>query len=100
MLVKTPADSDERDLSWFDFPTPRDMSPDGSTLLFDEQGEGGGPNYGVCVRRTDGAPAVRIGDGAASRFSPDLQSAVTRAPSDPPMSGRSYQSVPANHGRW
>jgi len=83
MLVKTPADSDERDLSWFDFPTPRDLSPDGSTLLFDEQGEGAGPNYGVFVRRTDGAPAVRIGDGAASRFSPDLQSALTRLPSNP-----------------
>jgi Tol biopolymer transport system component len=84
MLVKTSADSDERDLSWFDFPTPRDLSPDGSTLLFDEQGAGGGPHYGVFVRRTDGAPAVRIGDGAASRFSPDLQSVLTRAPSDPP----------------
>jgi Tol biopolymer transport system component len=84
MLVKTPTDSDERDLSWFDFPTPRDMSPDGTTLLFDEQGEGGGPNYSVFVRRTDGAPAVRIGDGAASRLSPDLQTALTHAPSDPP----------------
>jgi Tol biopolymer transport system component len=83
MLVKTAADSDERDLSWFDFPTPRDLSPDGSTLLFDEQGQGAGANYGVFVRRTDGAPAVRIGDGAASRFSPDLQSALARVPSNP-----------------
>ena len=82
MLVKTPTDSEERDLSWFDFPTPRDLSPDGSSLLFDEQGAGAGPTYGVFVRRTDGAPAVRIGDGAASRFSPDLQSALTRLPSN------------------
>ena len=84
MLVKTPSDVDERDLSWFDFPSPRDMSADGSTILFDEEGEGGGPNYSVFVRRTDGAPAVRIGDGYAVRLSPDIQSALTNTPSDPP----------------
>ena len=83
MLVKTPADADERDLSWFDFPTLHDISTDGSTILFDEQGEGGGPNYSVFVRRSDGAPAVRIGDGNAIRFSPDLQSALTQGATDP-----------------
>lgn len=83
MLVKTPADTDERDLSWFDYPILRDISPDGSTILFDEEGEGGGPNYSVFVRRTDGAPAVRIGDGYAIRLSPDLQSALTNTPADP-----------------
>ena len=83
MLVKTPADPDERDLSWFDFAILRDMSADGSTVLFDEEGEGGGANYSVFVRRTDGAPAVRIGDGGALRLSPDLQWALTQGPADP-----------------
>ena len=83
ILVKTPANTDEQDLSWFDYGLLNDMSADGSTILFNEQGEGGGPNYSVFVRRTDGAPAVRLGDGYALRLSPDLQSALTRSPSQP-----------------
>jgi eukaryotic-like serine/threonine-protein kinase len=77
MLVKTPADADERDISWLDYPLLRDISADGSTILFDEQGDGAGPIYGVFVRHTDGAPAVRIGDGFAQQLSPDLQWALT-----------------------
>src|SRR5205085_2578821 len=83
MPVKTPADAGERDLSWFDFPLLRDMSADGSTILFEEQGEGGRPNYSIFVRRTDGAPAVHIGDGSAICLSPDLQSALIGSPSGP-----------------
>jgi Tol biopolymer transport system component len=83
LLVKTPRDAEERDLSWFDNPLLRDMSPDGSLVLFDEEGEGGGPNYSAFVRRTDGSPAVRIGEGYALRLSPDSQSALTSVPSGP-----------------
>src|SRR4029077_12407743 len=83
ILVKTPANTDEQDLSWFDYGLLSDMSADGSTILFNEQGEGGGPNYSVFVRRTDGAPAVRLGDGYSRRLSPDLQSALTGSPSQP-----------------
>jgi Tol biopolymer transport system component len=80
MLVKTPRDDKERDISWFDYGLLRDMSPDGSTLLFEEEGEGGGPNYSVFIRHTDGSPAVRLGDGYAGRLSPDLQWATTSSP--------------------
>ena len=82
MLVKTPRDAEERDLSWFDYPILRDIARDGSVVLFDEEGEGGGPNYSAFVRRTDGAPAVRISDGYALRLSPDGQSATTNLPSN------------------
>ena len=111
MLVKTPGDAAERDLSWFDYPLLRDISADGSTILFDEEGEGGGPNYSVFVRKTDGTPAVRIGEGYALRLSPDLQSALTGEPSatnaftitpvgpgDPRKFTIPLQSV--NFGRW
>jgi dipeptidyl aminopeptidase/acylaminoacyl peptidase len=80
MLVKTPSDEKERDISWFDYGLLRDMAPDGSMILFEEEGEGGGPNYSVFIRRTDGSPAVRLGDGYAGRFSPDLQWATTSSP--------------------
>jgi eukaryotic-like serine/threonine-protein kinase len=83
ILVKTPANTDEQDLSWFDYSFLNDMSADGSTLLFNEQGEGGGPNSSAFVRRTNGAPAVRLGDGTPRRLSPDLQSALIASPSQP-----------------
>ena len=61
----------ERELSWFDASLPADLSKDGRTLLFGEYGEAGGSSYGVYVRGTDGAPAVRLGDGNAQALSPD-----------------------------
>ncbi len=64
-------DRADRDLSWMDFSVIRDISADGTTLLFDESGEGGRETYGVYIRRTDGSPAVRLGQGLAQRFSPD-----------------------------
>jgi hypothetical protein len=64
-------DSQERELSWFDATLPADLSRDGRTLLFGEYGEAGGTNYAVYVRRTDGSPAVRLGEGTAQALSPD-----------------------------
>ena len=61
----------ERDLSWFDFSTLSDFSADGTTALFTETGEGGGTTYGVYLRKTDGSPAIRLGDGYALALSPD-----------------------------
>ena len=40
-------------------------------MLFDESGEGGGPDCGVYVRPTVGGPAVRLGSGLARAISPD-----------------------------
>jgi len=65
--------SDERDLSWLDWSEIRDFSSDGKELLFAEDGEGGGPSYGVYLRKTDGSPAVRLGEGQALALSPDAQ---------------------------
>jgi hypothetical protein len=69
----------EEDLSWFDYSYPADLSADGKTLLFDEEGSGGGLSYSksagltyaVYVRNTDGSPAVLLGEGAALALSPD-----------------------------
>jgi len=66
-----PGDTQERLLGWLDFPSPRDLSADGSLLLFDETGEGGGPGYSIYIRKTDGSPATRLGDGGATALSPD-----------------------------
>lgn len=61
----------ERDLSWLDLSLVTDLSPDGRLLVFSESGEGGGAGYAVFVRRTDGSPPVRLGEGMASTLSPD-----------------------------
>jgi Tol biopolymer transport system component len=59
------------DLSWLDWTLLRDMSPDASVVLFDETGLGAGGVPGVYLRPTDGAPAIRLGDGICSHISPD-----------------------------
>jgi eukaryotic-like serine/threonine-protein kinase len=66
-----PGEALERDLSWLDYSNAKDLSPDGRTLLFSEDGEAGGPTYSVYLRGTDGSPAVRLGDGKATSLSPD-----------------------------
>jgi eukaryotic-like serine/threonine-protein kinase len=62
---------EERDLSWLESSADPVLSGDGKTMIFWEGGEGGGPAGSVYLRTTDGAPAVRLGDGRALDISPD-----------------------------
>jgi dipeptidyl aminopeptidase/acylaminoacyl peptidase len=70
------ADGDERDLSLLGTSALAGLSADGSTVLFTEAGQAGGFAYSACVRKTDGSPAVRLGEGMAQALSPDLAWAV------------------------
>ncbi len=63
----------ERDLSWLDWSSVADISRDGQTVLFNESGEGGGPNYSVYIRKADGSPAIRLGEGGGPVLSADAQ---------------------------
>jgi eukaryotic-like serine/threonine-protein kinase len=78
-----PGEPAGKDLTWFDWSNDRSLSADGRLMLFDESGEGGGPAGGVYLRSTDGAPAVRLGDGVALALSPDSAWALTRTIVDP-----------------
>jgi Tol biopolymer transport system component len=71
ILGRVPGSEKERDLSWLDWSQALDISPDGGTVLFTEGGEGGGPGYSVYIRKTDGSPAVRLGEGGGAGLSPD-----------------------------
>ena len=81
----------ERDLSWLDYSYPADLSADGKTVLFDEEGVGGGVQYGnakeltyaVYIRNTDGSPAVRLGEGVADALSPDQKWVIVQSPGSP-----------------
>src|SRR5262249_43096455 len=66
-----PGEMKERNLSWFDWSVPRDLSDDGKTLLFEENGEGAGKTYHPYLRKTDGSPPIRLGEGSARALSPD-----------------------------
>jgi Tol biopolymer transport system component len=68
-----PGETRERSLSWFDWSLLSDMSADGKTVVFSESGEASGGNYSVYLRKTDGSPAVRLGDGTFGFLSPDGQ---------------------------
>ncbi len=78
-----PGERKERDLSWLDGSFPADLSGDGKTLVFTETGEGSGERQAVYLRRTDGSPAVRLGEGTAIALSPDGKFVLTsiRGPS-------------------
>ena len=72
IIVKRPEDAEERDVSWLDWSNPIDLSADGQQILFDEEGVGSGEAYyAMYLRKLDGSPAVRIGEGLPRGFSPD-----------------------------
>ncbi|HEV8231118.1 MAG TPA: protein kinase [Thermoanaerobaculia bacterium] len=66
-----PGGEKEREMTWLDWSVARDLSADGKTLLFFESGEGGGVGYSVYLRKTDGSPPVRLGEGSGEALSPD-----------------------------
>jgi len=72
IVALPPGENSERNLSWFDWSIALDLSPDGRTVIFSESGEATGGKYGIFMRKTDGSPAVRLGDGAVNALlSPD-----------------------------
>ena len=85
------ADGKQRELSWLDYTYPGELSADGKTLLFDEEGGGGslaysksgGYTYGVYIRQTDGSPAVLLGEGSSLALSPDGKWAITETQVSP-----------------
>jgi dipeptidyl aminopeptidase/acylaminoacyl peptidase len=84
LMVLRAGETKERNLSWQDYSYPAELSDDGETLLFDEEGEAGGFNYAVFIRKTDGSPAVKLGPSLAVALSPDQKwviSQTTTAPS-------------------
>jgi WD40 repeat protein len=73
-----PGAKEERELGWLGWSGLRDISRDGTKVLFEEEAEGGGPNYTVFLRDTDGSPPVRIGEGVAGAISPDNKWVITK----------------------
>jgi len=71
LIGRAPGEAQDRDLSWLDWGWAAELSADGKTFLFGEQGEGAGPEYSAYIRGTNGSPPVLLGKGAAFSISPD-----------------------------
>jgi eukaryotic-like serine/threonine-protein kinase len=87
-------DTRERDMSWLDYSFAADLSADGKTLLFDEEGEAGGANYSIYVRKSDRSPVVRLGEGNALALSPDGKFALSAMP----VPNSPFQLLPTGTG--
>jgi Tol biopolymer transport system component len=77
LTALAPGETRERSLTWFDWSLLADMSPDGKTIIFSETGEAEGTNYSMFLRKTDGSPAIRLGDGGFGALSRDGQWVVS-----------------------
>jgi len=81
-----PGGKQEHELGWFGWSELRDISRDGRKIVFDEEGDGGGPNYTVFLRDTDGSPPARIGEGDSLAISPDGKWVITKPAKGGPLS--------------
>ncbi|HXM62303.1 MAG TPA: WD40 repeat domain-containing serine/threonine protein kinase [Terriglobales bacterium] len=82
----SPGGKEERELGWLGWAIPSDISRDGKKVLFEEEADGGGPNYTVFLRDTDGSPPVRIGEGRGLAISPDSKWVITKPAKGGPLS--------------
>ena len=71
LLCRAPGATAEKELSWFDASVPVALSDDGNLLLFNETGDALMRERAFFVRRTDGSPAVKVGEGSAHDLSAD-----------------------------
>ena len=88
-----PGGKKELELGWFGWSRLRDISRDGKKILFEEEGDGGGPNYTVFLRDTDGSPPAKLGEGNAMAISPDGKWVVSK-----PAKGGPLRLVPTGAG--
>ena len=82
MRCQPPGAANETELGWLDYSWVEALSSDGKTILF---GDGPLDQPAVYVRGSDGAPAVRLGEGIPRALSPE---------------GTWVLAVPAESNRW
>jgi hypothetical protein len=73
LQFRGPVDKKERDLSWLDYATLRDISTDGSWISFDDWGSAAGASGLAFLRKTDGSPAIKLGQYSEPILSPDAR---------------------------
>jgi hypothetical protein len=71
LQFRGPGDNKERDLSWLDYATLRDLSSDSTQISFDDWGSAAGATGLGYVRKTDGSSAIKLGQWGEPVLSPD-----------------------------
>jgi dipeptidyl aminopeptidase/acylaminoacyl peptidase len=71
LFVRAPGATADRDLSWLDASQEPLLSADGRVMAFTDAGLDAGVNYAVMLRRADGSPVVRLGEGYPADLSAD-----------------------------
>jgi serine/threonine protein kinase/Tol biopolymer transport system component len=65
------------DLSWHNWNIAKDLSSDEQWVLFEDGSEEAGVHYSVAIRKLDGTPPIRLGEGSAGGLSPDGKWAIS-----------------------
>ncbi len=104
IMFKGASAEQARDISWLDGSVAPRLSADAKSVVFCDQAEDGGPNYGVTLRSAEGGAIVRLGEGIAQQFSKDGKSVLAVVPSTPPRIMRypvgAGQPVRLDHGEF
>jgi serine/threonine protein kinase len=101
IFVRPPGAAVEQDFSWLDGSIFPILSRDGSLFVFSDQSQQAGASYAAMMRKTDGSPVVRLGDGLPRAVSPDGRWVLSWVPT---AEGR-YELYPTGAGstvrlRW
>ncbi len=84
IMIRVPGSESEREVSWLDWSWGGRLSEDGRTVAFTCGSAIMGPNYGVCVRATDGSPAQHLGEGGTMDISRDGKWVLAQIATSPP----------------
>src|SRR5215470_11042407 len=68
MEFRAEKDTTARLLTWFDCSVVFSMSSHGDKVVFDECREASGAFYFMYMRKTDGSPPVKLGEGQGPEF--------------------------------
>ena len=72
LTCKRPADTNERDLTWQLASAAKGISPDGKTLVFEDELLSSPSGHPVIFSRNiEGSPAISIGEGSGAALAPD-----------------------------
>jgi tRNA A-37 threonylcarbamoyl transferase component Bud32 len=82
--LRHPAFAEEREVGWLDAASNPVLSADGKLLALSDQSATGGLTYTVLLRKTDGSPAARLGEGQPLAFSRDAHWLLVSVLSTPP----------------
>ena len=107
LMVASPADAPERDVSVLGYASYGALSDDGKAVAFTESGAS--DDYLVYFRRLDDPYAVNLGDGSAMGITPDGKYVVAQVPSQPTKirilptgagEARTFDVAPVNVDRY